>query len=440
MGLILFIAFKIERKVSYESLIQPKRYEPSNIIFLGDSISAAFGWHKNNVAQADSYFRLKHCMEVDYLQDDRCTNNSPGIYGKNPDRLYPNARPNVSLAYQLKDLINFGREKMKMTPIFLENYAVSGAVPAQWSPAERAIQLEESRCASHTTEEVCGYKSSIECFWNEGRCQLTAHGKSAVGFYKAKGNTYKSSRYELVTRWGLDQVPEDDDRVFVLTLGADPILSQWMNPYFFLYGGLTPKHGRAGAEIKKLNGFCMKSVENAQACLHDQIKYYRMVEHLTDLYTYLLKRGDVLVMHYPHVCPGFFAQTNDAWTAPLWPGNAPQCNDEQKKIVGLLIKALNGALDQAIAAVKADSGKYHIASVCAGFGYRDKGNPLGDCDVAINHSHGSADPWSISMDSGVHPNKKGHQVLAQSAFYGLCEKLGHYCTELTAWGGHGAIP
>ena len=440
LGLILFVSFNFEREESRHLESQLKRYEAKKIIFLGDSITAGFGWHTNNVAEADNYFRLKHCAETEGLTDNRCSNNSPSLFEKNVDRTHASVKPNVAFPYQLGEIINGARQKMKMTELEIENYAVSGSTPSQWNPLKRAAQLEEARCEEISTEKKCNYKSSINCQWQEGRCQLTEIGKSVSGFFAKKGAELKGELYSLKNRWGLDAVKKNSDVLFVMTLGGDPILKQWMNPAFFLFGALTPEHGSAAWDVRHNNGYCMKSVENAKGCIENDIEFYRVQEHLTDLYGYLLDRGDVLAMKYPSTCPGFFAQTDDNWTAPLWPGNSPVCNELQSQIVRQLGAKLNEAIEQAVNTASLKRGKYRISTVCSGYGYRSKENPSGDCDVSLKHGHGSKDPWVITFDSGIHPNKKGHKVLAQSALYGLCEKLGHFCTELTAWGGRDALP
>lgn len=435
LGFIFIINFAFKHGKAHKAangLPIVERFEPREVIFIGDSVTAGFGWYRDNTGAPDSLLGLSKCFPPHLLPDDRCSNNSPGIYDRNADSDDLSLVPNVAYAYQFRDMINPIRQQQKKETVKIRNYAVTSSIPAHWDGSEGSKALEYERCLVHKNQEICERPSNYRCVWQKDKCVPDPSWMQSVGAFLKAGHEVNlpEKQYSFETKWGIDSVERKSDAVFVLTLGANPIMDRWLHPSVFLIGELEKGYSFLGYDSRKDHAFCLQSEENAIQCMEEDIAYFRVKQRLRNVYSELLQRGDVLAVQYPIGCPGFMAQTESSFESPIFPGGSPKCSSKEKRIVAAIAKKLNETIREVVDGLRGKSLKYQIATMCAGYGVRSEKHPMGECGVFMEHQFKDKDTWFVTFDSGIHPNKKGHKMLARSVFYGLCEKLGHYCDEL----------
>ena len=260
---------------------------------------------------------------------------------------------------------------------------------------------------------------------------------------ETSGNYHATSLEKLVVARGILDIPEHF--VSVITLGANPMLARWLNPKlgFWNYDIFSRANNSAlGYNIAQNPLNCTASEAAAKQCMQKDLDYFSATAHLKNVYRELLSKNDVLVLLYYHACAGFSEQQKPVLKA----SKTSPCSVKLKNQLASAVDVLNLAIAKAVCEIEEEFGEkspYKINYVCPGFGYEDnKSITLSCLDLKSNNyssgiectyfddhqfDGGSDKQWVINNDSGIHPNVKGHAVLAGSVVNALCDKLGFYC-------------
>jgi len=327
-------------------------------------------------------------------------------------------------------------------------------------PAYGNDELDNEICGDNLTFQDCKSETELKCLWYEANTCVPTPG--CVGQFLHKGQRwdptvspdyeraltklgYKKSKSQekLVVKTGILDIPKDS--VSILTLGANPMLVRWLNPMIGFLGIdfiVRSNNSALGYNLVQNPIGCMSSDTAAMKCMQEDLVYFKTVEHLKNIYRTLLQKSDVLVMLYYHSCAGFSNQKKPV----LKPSKTPPCSDELKERFGKVEDMLNLQIAKAVCEVKRELRNdyyYQINYVCPGFGMTDDKSIVLSCEELEKNNFssgiecsyfddhqfdgGSKQQWVSSADSGIHPNPKGHAVLAQSVVNALCQKFGYFC-------------
>jgi lysophospholipase L1-like esterase len=213
-----------------------------------------------------------------------------------------------------------------------------------------------------------------------GRCQSPREVAYPAVFARARGIPRARPGFENLAVAGadpidwlqqpfedeLERVVADDPDLTVLTLGANPLLSNF----------LTPATSR---------GRCLHT-DRIRACIDDALRTYQVVERLSQVYQRLLqtppdgKRGLVVVFQYHRTSPA---------TVPP---------DRVEILFGKLRAAISAAVADARARRPEDAERLLLL----------------DPPSFDGHHCRSADPWVLAADTCIHPSAAGHEQFARA--------------------------
>ena len=353
---------------------------PSDVIFLGDSVTAGFGFfgaQENQISGAtvntefaDNWVTgsssLDKC-DPPATPDDRCSNNNFGgqPWNAGPWTPGPNS-PNVSYSFQIAEQQN------PSAAATIENWAVTGSTPAQWDA---------------TSGGVFG-----------------------------------------------TQLSQIADQQVVMTLGANPLLDAFLDIKVAGYPASSGACSATGEYFKVWGGWYANDPATVVACGQQQWVSDEQTEHLTNIYNTLLDNGnDVLVMGYYANCPWSFTNWQPEGNVIEGPSSGNSCDSQSEVDAnGNTVTqtqqawAVGNALNSYIAAA--------VASV-------QQSNPNGaNLQFALpdqaqwqQHQGWDSDPWIFPNDTWIHPNKEGHGQLAQTVIDEACVDFGQWCGDQPSW-------
>ena len=353
---------------------------PSDVVFLGDSVTAGFGFfgaQENQISGAtvntefaDNWVTgsssLDKC-DPPATPDDRCSNNNFDGQPWNAGPWTAGAgSPTVSYSYQIAARQN------PSAAATIENWAITGSTPAQWDP---------------TASGVFG-----------------------------------------------PQLTQIEDQQVVMTLGANPLLDAFLDIKVAGYPASSGACSSTGEYFKVWGGWYANDPGTVVACGQQQWVADQQTQHLTNIYNALLDNGNsVLVMGYYANCPWSFANWQPEGNVFEGPSSGNSCDSQSEVDAdGNTVTqtqqawAVGNALNSYIAAA--------VASV-------QQSNPNGaKLQFALpnqaqwqQHQGWDTDPWIFPNDTWIHPNEEGHGQLAQTVISQACTDFGQWCGSQPAW-------
>lgn len=394
----------------------PQAPAVKRVVFIGDSITGGWGFGRDNNPVLDNIVSLANCAQ-DPPPMNACTNDQPGA-ARTPTE-NPGYPPWISYPFQFANLMRNVDPKIEVS-----DYAVSGATPAMWDPS--VSNTRSGKYLKRDYENV-----SYDC--NTEAPDMALLDRNNPKWDSCDPNLfpglYGTTKQSPVVQWQLSSLPDDGQTMSVFTLGANPIMSR------FLAFNLANVTGVAGAD----NGCARWSDPEMRACVSRNIKIFRVVEHLTNILSYLADRGPVLAQKIYNACPGFFGRLGSSYSG--FTSSHADC--QSQRIMGnawLATDMLNDAMDQAVANARNQKPGRMIAAICPGnvtAGNGQCGGPgtFDDHQQTENTkkyggSFPANNPWILSTDSGIHPNASGHRFLAAGVAKGACSNFNLFCGAL----------
>jgi hypothetical protein len=380
---------------------------PNSVLFFGDSATAGYGFYSDNNpmysigsggffgwvsgVNKPAWDKFKGC--VPNWNNNNCSNNNGDAFG---------TTANIAYSFQFKELLKSKLPGGNLGAISLANYAVSGSYPAQWD----SKRIEGDLSATLPNQEG----------------SLTA--------------------LAPVLQTNILSANVKEGSLVVLTLGANPMLARWLAlkapDTMSLFFSEDMKRVINGANV---NDTCFKGYGPMLQCMSNDLNSFKFKEHFVNIYKALVTRHNVLVEKYHHSCPFEFGQGENGPAqnydgvieipdnGGASPASGPKCSDTKRYQSNVLVDAVNATIDQAVLDVQKWAIAQNppirnlIASTCPG----NYEAPDGTCSLFDGHAYGDPDPWVIDLDTGVHPNQKGHHVFALGVARAACSKLGLFC-------------
>jgi DNA-binding beta-propeller fold protein YncE len=392
----------------------PQVYQDT-VYFIGDSVTAGFGYcGPGDIAGllgrncgVDSEFGngwtpvsllaypLSYCAPSDPAGvDDRCSNNNyPGgaPWGAPRWTVAP-GEPRTSYSFQL------GLKQAGPIAAEIYNWAITGSEPKDWEPGSTEQGLVAGRFAPMIAE----------------------------------------IRYSYV----------------VMTLGANPILSEYLNlsvagsPYAVLKKGkcadtaqttkIDPRTGKnAGfATLSDVEPAHVGLADGVGVCMDDEWKANGHPEHLQTIYKALLGAGNrVVVVGYPPVCPwsfGSWQPTPNPTSTAVGGGPAKgyPCDGQIKDADFAVFGEDYGPSSKLSQADQA----YYLGTLANGWiaeYVAEMNNPniifVAPSEDWKQHQAWHPDSWVFKNDTWVHPSKLGHTQLARGVSIRMCEWFDKWC-------------
>lgn len=366
-----------------EAAAEVKSAEEPSVIFLGDSVTAGFGYlgakedAKNisgsvNNSFANSWYfgdnSLSDCNPPDgQTPTNQCSNNNynGAPWSAGPWQAGPNA-PDVAYSYQ----IAASQDPQSAVPI--ENWAMTGSTPAQWD----------------------------------------------------KGGAFS---------FQLDKIT---DTTVVLTLGANPILAETLN--IKVSGYSTVKGACSGMEWLGWTGYWAFPTSHVVDCVQQQWLQNKQSEHLLSVYQSLLtNNNNVLVLRYPRGCPWSFGNWQPNGNVASGPASGNSCTSQVQKVSECSSCKVQGKVSQWGHLVGAHSAlSDNVAAAVASAQKWAKGKGIDPTRIQMatpdnekwnDHQTWSKDSWVFKNDTGIHPSKSGHTQLAGTVTDRICTSWGQWC-------------
>lgn len=353
---------------------------PSDVIFLGDSVTAGFGYFgadENQISGAvvNSEFAdnwvtgsssLDKC-DPPATPDDRCSNNNVAgqPWSAGPWTAGPGA-PSISYSFQI------AAQQAPAAAASIENWAMTGSTPAQWDP---------------TTGGVFG-----------------------------------------------SQLEQIENQQVVMTLGANPLLDAFLDIKVAGYPASSGACSDTGEYFKLWGGWYANDPSTVVACGQQQWVADQQSEHLTNIYNTLLDNGnDVMVLGYYANCPWSFTNWQPEGNVIEGPSSGNSC-DSQKEVDA---SGTTVTQTQQAWAVGTAMNSYIAATVAAVQQSNSNGAnlqfALPDQSQWQQHQGWDAVPWIFPNDTWIHPNQLGHAQLAQTVISEVCTDFGQWCGSQPEW-------
>lgn len=357
-----------------------KSATPSDVVFLGDSVTAGFGYFgadENQISGAvvnnefaDNWVTgsssLDKC-DPPATPDDRCSNNN---FGGQPWNAGPwtggAGSPNVSYSFQI------AAQQSPSSAATIENWAITGSTPAQWDA---------------TT-----------------------------------GGTFGT------------QLNQIQNQQVVMTLGANPLLDAFIDIKVAGYPATSGACSNTGEYFKILGGWYANDPSTVVACGQQQWVADQQAQHLSNIYNTLLNNGNsVMVVGYYANCPWSFANWQPEGNVFEGPSAGNSCDSQSE------VDANGNTVTQTQQAWAVGSAiNSWIASTVASV---QQSNPSGaNLQFTLpnqaqwqQHQGWDAEPWIFPNDTWIHPNVAGHAQLAQTVISGMCTDFGQWCGSQPAW-------
>ncbi len=370
-----------------------------NVVAIGDSVTAAFGYcgiadvcGGVNSAVENSWLSLKDCnQEAEYpkLPQNLCSNNRRnGLPWTN------DGETSGGVAYPMQFGWWLRRATQKASFVrdpSVRNWAVSGARPAHWDPTPVADDP-------------------------------TNKDSTPGGF---SGQTKKI-----------------DDSLVVMTLGANKLLADFLSFDFAWpmswFADTTGDYAKCTGARGWFWGYEEAGKARLKRCFEEDWAVNKQAEHLKSVYGTLLAQGDrVLVLGYHLACPSTFGTwqqmsfsdgpaggKTSACTAQKGDNGMSQF-DQAMYVSGLLNDAIRDAVE---------STRSWARATWPGEG-RDSRIAFVDTaalDDWTQHQTWSGEKWVFPNDTGIHPSRAGHAVMAKNVAVEACALLGLYCVQNAA--------
>lgn len=356
---------------------------PSDVIFIGDSVTAGFGYFgasenaKNISGSVNKPFEnswylgdnsLKDCSPADKgTPIDQCSNNNINGAPWNAGPWQPGANsPTVSYSYKIAASQNPDGAAT------VENWAVTGSTPADWDP--------------------------------QG---------GVFGF----------------------QLKSIKNQTVVMTLGANPILADFLK---IRVSGFNSVNGVCAdkSEYFSWKGWWANPTSTVVDCARNQWTKHKQAEHLSNVYRQLLANNNkVMVLGYYANCPWSFGNWQPNGNVAKGPASGNSCASETQK-VDAPGKPVVSQLDHAIGV--GDAINSMIASTVAEVQNKQPNGKdlqfvLPDQKAWLKHQATDSDSWIFKNDTWIHPSDAGHTQLAKTVTNGMCLDMGRWCGSTPSW-------
>ena len=362
---------------------------PPNVYFIGDSVTAGFGYCgteggansssitcKSNQPFADAWKfgdnSLSDCEPPDPAND-RCSNNNDKGAPWNAPAWAPGpTAPTVAYSY----VIAAEQGGAAKAPIY--NWAVTGSTPANWD----------------TNGFLHGHLEAIK-------------------------NSY-----------------------VVMTLGANPLLSYYLKVKGLGISLLNGKCADSTVVGSFFTGYKAAQLNGGEfgvlKCFNDNWSSLDQTRHLVSIYKSLIQQGDhVLVVGYPPTCPWSFGNFQPEANLEDGPSKGHACTTQKyPEWHGPHGKDIT-QFEQAVALGDDANSKLQAAVAEAG-----KSAPAGQKVIAYaapdkaaweQHEPWSSDSWVFKNDTWVHPSVAGHRALARTVVGAMCADFQHWCGNPPRW-------
>jgi len=375
--------------------IEPTEVTPHTVVFLGDSVTAGFGYcgteggaNSGNISCSPNQSfsnnwilgtnSLKACQpaKAPAPLNDRCSNNNDkgAPWNAQPWKAGSGA-PSVAYSYQLAKMQN------PQGAASIVNWAMTGSTPAQWDPVTGGV-----------------------------------FGTRLARIHNA---------------------------TVVFTLGANPLLSDYLKITGF---GVYSIANGVCANTAVLNGKAASLDDSSNGilnCLNTQWNAIQQSEHLTNIYATLLgNHNQVLVLGYPQGCPWSFGNWQST-ANPLGPSYGKACSSQSLPSVAnpsqqitqfdqavTVGTAINNRLNQLVASAQTQADQSWFPQQHLG---RNIQFVLPDQTSFMAHQAWNARSWFFKNDTWVHPNALGQHALAISVSTAMCQDFHHWCGAAMTW-------
>ncbi|HST42404.1 MAG TPA: hypothetical protein VLK58_22990 [Conexibacter sp.] len=368
-----------------------------DVVAIGDSVTAAFGYcgardvcGPGNSSVNNSWLDLKDCnqeAEFPKLPENLCSNNRRGGLPWQNDGA---TSGDVAYAAQFGRWLGAATEEAGLgSAPAVRNWGVSGARPAHW---------DSQPVANDPTNK----------------------NNTPGGFSRQTGEIRES--------------------LVVMTLGANKLLADFLS-FDFAYpaawfADTKGDYAKCTGARGWIWGYEEAGRDRLRRCFEQDWAVNKQGEHLTSVYTQLLEQGNrVLVLGYHLACPTTFG-TWQQMNFFAGPASATACTskkgdngmsqwDQAAYVSGLLNDAIRDAVTRAQATARTrwpqERRDGRIAFV-----------DTASLDPWAQHQSWDDRPWVFPNDTGIHPSRAGHAVMAKNVAEAACGQLGLFCTQHAA--------
>jgi hypothetical protein len=235
-----------------------------------------------------------------------------------------------------------------------------------------------------------------------------------------------------------------DDQYVVMTLGANPILSDFT---YITYAGGTVTKGPCVDSTGYESGRVWYSGPFSRQlnCVAKQWDADKQTQHLVSIYERLLSQGDhVLVLGYYRACSWSFGNWQPAGNVRKGPSKGYSCISETRD-VSRTDRMPVTQWEQAITVGENVNTRIHDAMLEAQAWakrewpgtdrYQDIAWTTPNQNEWFQHQPlSSRGSWIFLNDTWIHPNKDGAAQLADTVANAMCTSFGHWCGGQRAWG------
>jgi hypothetical protein len=235
-----------------------------------------------------------------------------------------------------------------------------------------------------------------------------------------------------------------DDQYVVMTLGANPILSDFT---YITLAGFDVAYGPcvSSTAYYRDGDWYAGPISAPVACVDKQWNKIRQTQHLMSVYEQLLRQNDhVLVLGYYRACSWSFGNWQPAGNLYTGPSAGHSCSS-QSRFVSPTNHTRVSQWDQAVAVGDSVNSRIHDAVLAAQAWakrewpgtdrYRDIAWTTPNETEWAEHQplspHGS---WIFLNDTWIHPDKDGAAQLASTVADGMCSSFGRWCGAKRVWG------
>lgn len=240
------------------------------------------------------------------------------------------------------------------------------------------------------------------------------------------------------------QLKKLKDQYVAMTLGANPILSDFTN---ITLSGVTIADGPCVSSTGyESRGTWYAGPLSAQVgCVSRQWDKIDQTQHLVTIYKELLKQNDhVLVLGYYRACSWSFGNWQPAGNVLYGPATGYSCPSESRYVSPTDHKRLT-QWDQAVAVGDSVNSRIQAAVVQAQDWakrewpgtdrYKDLAWTLPDQSAWAQHQpKSSLGSWIFLNDTWIHPSEAGAKQLANTVVSAMCSSFGHWCGDNRVWG------
>lgn len=240
------------------------------------------------------------------------------------------------------------------------------------------------------------------------------------------------------------QLKKLKDRYVVMTLGANPILSDFTN---ITLAGSTIADGPcvSSTGYKSDGTWYAGPLSDQLDCVARQWDKEEQTRHLVAIYEELLKQNDhVLVLGYYRACSWSFGNWQPAGNVFSGPAKGYRCRSESRP-VSKTDRSRTTQWDQAVAVGDDVNARIHAAVVDAQewaksewkgtTRYKDLAWTKPDeAEWARHQPLSTLGSWIFTRDTWIHPDKNGATQLANTVVNAMCSSFGHWCGRDRAWG------